>query len=353
MITLTSTSQVLRARLTAAAAATNPTFAMAWADNGASTSIGSTPGIFNGTTNVSLVPSPGASTQRVIRSGFIYNGDTAAATIIIEHYDGTNARIIAAVTLQPGFTAYLVDEGIVVTDGAGARLNAQGNASGIDYISGINMQWNSGTSVTFSTGAAWIQGLGQIVRINSDITLTSISLTVSTMYHAYLYSNAGVASIELSATPPASPYCGMARSKTGDSARRYVGSLLSDTAGNVTNFLHTGNLISYRVAVSGSPMRVLSAGTATTETSVSMSAPVPVTSRIANVRIVNTTPDVAVFGTSDDSISLSTGVFLLRVPIGEAYPYIALNSSQAFTYLVASAASGGLFVDTRGYFFER
>lgn len=101
------------------------------------------------------------------------------------------------------------------------------------YIDGLKMVWVSGTALTVTTGSAYIPSLGKVLRATSDIAKTGLSLTASTWYHAYLFSNAGTPDIELSTTAPAAPYNGTARTKTGDTSRRYVGSVLTDSSSNL------------------------------------------------------------------------------------------------------------------------
>lgn len=120
MMILGSTTEVLRARLTAAAATTNPMFAFAWGDNATSPALNNTRGVMAGTNNVNLVAAPAASTTRVIRSGYVFNADSAPVTIIVEHYDGTNAQQLLKVTLQPNYTLNYGDDGFRVTDTTGA-----------------------------------------------------------------------------------------------------------------------------------------------------------------------------------------------------------------------------------------
>jgi len=126
MIILPSTTDVLRARLTAAPATTNPTFAFAYGDEpvGSGQATGSNEGALNGTTNVSLVGSPAASTSRVIPSGFIYNADSAAVTVIIEYYDGTNARQLLQVAIPSGTTLNFSDGGFAFGAGTTAVWGA-------------------------------------------------------------------------------------------------------------------------------------------------------------------------------------------------------------------------------------
>jgi hypothetical protein len=219
------------------------------------------------------------------------------------------------------------------------------------YIDGLKMVWVSGTALTVTSGAAYIEALGKVLRVAASIAKTGLSLTASTWYHVYLYDNAGTPDIELSTTAPAAPYIGTARSKTGDNSRRYVGSIITTPGGAVFAFRHSGQNVAYLAPTSGTPFRVLSAGAATTETTVSAAPAVPLTSTVADVRIINNGSDAVAFGTPDDAMALSTSVFLLRVPPGEAYPTLQLDPTQQFTYLVAG--SGGVYVDVRGYAYER
>jgi hypothetical protein len=219
------------------------------------------------------------------------------------------------------------------------------------YIDGLRMQWVSGTALTVTSGSAYIPGIPGILYASSNIAKTGLSLSASTWYHVYLYDNAGTPDIEIVTTAPAAPYIGTARSKTGDSSRRYVGSIITTPGGAVFAFRHSGLSVAYLTPTSATPFRVLSAGAATTETTVSAAPAVPLTSTVADVRIVNNGSDVVVFGTPDDAVALATTQFLLRVPPGEAYPTLQLDPTQQFTYLVAG--SGGVYVDVRGYTYER
>jgi hypothetical protein len=67
-----------------------------------------------------------------VRSGFIYNADGADAAVVIEQYDGTNARPIAAITLKSGYTLTLGDDGFRVTDATGAEIDPSSPTPGGD-----------------------------------------------------------------------------------------------------------------------------------------------------------------------------------------------------------------------------
>jgi hypothetical protein len=117
MIVLGSNTEVLRARLSAAATTTNPTFLFAYGDDNGSPVLGNNAGALDDTTNVDLVGSPNTGEQRAIHSGMIYNGDTAAATIIIEHYDGTTATQVCKIAIAVGGTLTYGANGFAVGGG--------------------------------------------------------------------------------------------------------------------------------------------------------------------------------------------------------------------------------------------
>jgi len=100
---------------------------------------------------------------------------------------------------------------------------------------------------------------GDRIQTASDISASSLSLSASTFYHVYAYLNSGTPTIEVVTTAPASPYKGTARSKTGDTSRRYIGSILTDASGYIFDFIHNAhtNHISYYVASNAAPFRVL------------------------------------------------------------------------------------------------
>lgn len=102
-IILDSTTKTLKAKLSGAPATTNPDFVVSWADSSASAfSEGSTDGALNGSTEVTIVAAPAASTRRVIKDISIVNRDTAAVILSIIYNNNGTKRIIANVTLDSG-----------------------------------------------------------------------------------------------------------------------------------------------------------------------------------------------------------------------------------------------------------
>jgi hypothetical protein len=105
MLVLDTTSKTITAVLSAAPATNQPNYVVAWADNNGTTfTEGASDGTLNGTSTVTMVASPAASTRRVIKSINIQNTDTAQVTVTVGYYNGTNTRVIAKVTLNVGDT---------------------------------------------------------------------------------------------------------------------------------------------------------------------------------------------------------------------------------------------------------
>lgn len=145
-----------------------------------------------------------------------------------------------------------------------------------DYISGLLPTWVSATSLSFTPGMAAIESLNTVLNAASTITKSSISLAASTMYHMYLYSNAGTPDVEISTTAPAAPYRGSARSKTGDTSRRYLGTFKSNASSQIDTgyWVEVGGASSLMVDGCGNNFRMANASTydSTTWTSYNASA---------------------------------------------------------------------------------
>lgn len=219
-------------------------------------------------------------------------------------------------------------------------------------ICGLQMVWNSGTSITFTSGFAAIQSLGGLLSFPSPITKAGLSLSASTWYHAYGYSNAGTPDVEIVTTAPAAAaFSGSARSKTGDTSRRYLGSLLTDASGNIYRFGQNGDEINYVVNLVA-PFRVLSGGTATTRTNVALSGVIPVTSNYVIANTINNTdqqafvdiPEIGNVGAASRYTCLANQ----RTPI---HAFVLSRTLQYF-YAVSPVGSGA-FLDVWGYRFER
>jgi hypothetical protein len=221
-------------------------------------------------------------------------------------------------------------------------------------IEGMKLIWNSANSISVGVGRCYAEN-GDLINATSTLTASSLSLSANTWYHVYVYLNSGTPAVEVVTTAPAT-WKGTAYSKTGNTSRRYVGSVRTDGSGNVYEFSHVSNggliLYSGDCDLDASPFRVLNGGTATTATSVSLSAVIPVTSQVGYLRLLNTANVPAYFGPTSNVNGPALGVgsstqtsFLGQFP---------LTTSQAYYYKFNTApSSGGAYIDVYGYAFER
>jgi hypothetical protein len=105
LLILDSTTKSLKAVLSANVTSTQPDFAVAWADNnGSDFTEGSTDGVLNNTTDITLVSAPASSTRRLVRNIFIYNKDTASVTVTLKYDNNGTQRVFRKITLAAGET---------------------------------------------------------------------------------------------------------------------------------------------------------------------------------------------------------------------------------------------------------
>lgn len=307
----------------------------------------------------------GGTLQRFVRDAWGRITGTSAATTS-DLAEGTNlyftaARVLATILagLSTTTNAVITAADTVLT--ALGKLQAQitGNAAiPAGYIDGLKMVWNSATSISATSGTCYIQGSSAVISFPATLTLSSLSLTASTFYHLYGYLNAGTPAIELVTTAPAAAYSGTARSKTGDTSRRYLGSVLTDGSGNVILFQHdwvTG-FISYVSAAA--TMTTLAAGAALVSTTVSQASVVPITANFVHARYTNNSTTSCSFylGRGDQTVSSTSG-FNVQIPFGNIsfMGLVPLDASQRVAYIFNTAPSAGAggYIIVNGYAFER
>lgn len=283
-------------------------------------------------------------------------GTSAATTTDLPEGDNlyfTAARVRATLLAGLSLASNAVITAADTVISALGKLQAQitDNLLPAGYIDGLKMVWVSGTALTVTTGAAYIPGLGKVLRATSDIAKTGLALTASTWYHVYLYSNAGTPAIECVTTDPDAPYNGTARAKTGDTSRRYLGSILTDASGNIFRFQQNGNEIQYVVNMVA-PFRVLSGGKAVIRTTVDFSSVIPITADYCIANVINNDSiqlfvDLPELGNSG-YITRYTCLSNQRTPIITALP------SRTFQYFyLLTPTSSGAFMDAWGYRFSR
>lgn len=223
-------------------------------------------------------------------------------------------------------------------------------------IEGLQLIWNSATSLSVGTGLCYAEN-GDQIDVSSTLTASSLSLSSSTWYHVYVYLSSGTPAMEVVTTAPVA-WKGTAYSKTGNTARRYVGSVLTDGSGNVYRFSHNpfDNRINYvDVNPGASPFLALNAGTASSATSISMTGAVPVTADFTIIRVFNSGDKVFYLGALTASSTQFT--LVLGASSGGVSTYevqVVPSPSQTIYYRFAAAlGSGSASVYVYGYLYKR
>lgn len=162
-LVLDATTKTIQAVMSGAAATSNPEFTAAYADSTSSTlTEGANDGALNGTTAVTLVGSPGASTRRVIKWITIQNKDTAPVTITITYNNssGSTSRQIAKVTLAVNDT-WTID-GTFTTTGGLKSGGVTGPASSTDNAI-TRFDGTTGSAIQSSSASIDDNGAGTFV----------------------------------------------------------------------------------------------------------------------------------------------------------------------------------------------
>lgn len=252
-----------------------------------------------------------------------------------------------------GFTNYLTGDGQTIpvdsnTYGVTSNGIRWGFGADAGYISGLQLEWVSTTQVKIKSGSAQIQSTGEIVTLPTDTTIGP-SLGASTWYYCYLYISSGTPSVECVTTAPATAWFGNARSKTSNTARRYIGAIKTNGSSQLYNFFHNpfSGYYQWLEDTTASPFRVGSSLTATSETSIDATAVAPATARQVQLRMINTstpTGNVFIRASSGGANSLT-----VRVNSDLITP-ITVTSGQLFYYLYNVAPSGAFFADVVGFY---
>lgn len=196
-LVLDATTKTITAVMSGAAATNNPEFTAAWADSSSSgLTEGASDGALNGTSLVTLVAAPAASTRRVIKWITIQNKDTAPVTVTISYANssGSTSRQIAKVTLAINDTwttdGTFDSTGNLKTSSIGVIANAltmnnggSGDASGSTY-DGTTAKTISYNSIgAAATGAANTFTAAQTFRvanaIRSEVQATQDAVVIS------------------------------------------------------------------------------------------------------------------------------------------------------------------------------
>ena len=277
--------------------------------------------------------------------------DSAAAALSSKNEAATsetNAGESAAAALASKNAAAQSETNAAASAGTAATL-------GVDrgYIDGLRMTYVSANSISFSSGSAYIPSTAKNLLSPPTITLSGLVLAASTMYHAYVYDNAGTPAVELVTTAPVI-YSGKARHKTGDTSRRYIGSALSRTANTLMKFTHVDGRVWYWENLFSAPFLLVSGAVNVAQT-VSCLPVVPVTATHLSCLFANGATDSnARLGNPDLQAPVSSSSHSYFVLAGGAYSCdLALSSTQSFQWRHDGAANALFNVYANGYLFER
>ena len=175
-LVLDATTKTIQAVMSGAAATSNPEFTVAYADSTSSSlTEGASDGALNGTSAVTVVSSPAASTRRVVKWITIPNKDTAAVTVTVTYNNssGSTTRQIAKVTLQPNDTwttdgSFDSTGSLKQTAGSVAVGNITGLGTGVGTWLATPSSANLATAVTDETGT------GALVFANTPTLVTPV-----------------------------------------------------------------------------------------------------------------------------------------------------------------------------------
>lgn len=274
---------------------------------------------------------------------------------------GTRAATITGTTNQIDVANGDASAGLPTISLDAAVLNQLAALVGLPapgYIDGLKMVWNSATSLSVTSGSAYIPSLGRVLQSPSTLTLSGLSLAAAAFYHVYLYNNAGTPAIECVTTAPNAPYSGTARAKTGDTSRRYVGSILTGAANVIDSFVHSleHGRVDYRISNQTGALLVLGNGRATSATNVSLASVVPPTATHAVMFGYNDpSTSQTVYYAASDGPTVPSGLEGFVAAGAQISALIRLDANQAFSYAYAGTVSGsaGFTVRVSGYAFER
>lgn len=108
MILLNATTKSLEIALAGAVTTNELDFVTSYVDvaqsNFGASAAAEQDGTSNGTSNVTVLTAPSASTTRQLKELSVYNADTVAATVSVKYNNNGTRRIVTKVTLDPGDT---------------------------------------------------------------------------------------------------------------------------------------------------------------------------------------------------------------------------------------------------------
>lgn len=309
-------------------------------------------GATNNTTSVTMVSAPAAGIQRTIKRLNVYNADTAQATVTIRVNNSGTLRTQFSIVLQTGERIEYEDgKGFSVYTVTGAqKVTAVQSTVEPGYIDGLILKYVGTNALTVTTGSAYIPSVGANVNLTADFAFVGMTLSASTWYHLYLFLNSGVPSVEFVTTAPSATYNGWARTKNGDTTRRYIGSFRTNGSSQIIQFkVDTSG--AFRYLTNNASQRILSAGTATVRTTVSGSNYIPVTATHAILVAANT--DTAIFWNLSQPEAVATSIVGISPNSPGNILTFPCSDSQQVEYFYSGPPTGSAFLDVVGFYAGR
>lgn len=245
----------------------------------------------------------------------------------------------------------------------------------VEFIRGLEVQYDSTSSITVSPGACYIAGsVNAVVENASPLSLDmSGILTTSTWFHIYATRSGGVIAISSGAAAPIL-YGVNASYATGNTSSRYLGSVKTNGSSQLYNFrthVRAANeyTLCWRELNQASPFRVLANGQATSSTVVDLSAMLPV----IVFKRYRFTPHLTmaagdVINVGIDPVGVPSAAWYASelpmrgdirngsaAPVGWAFPPQELSLVTRELYYITGffSSGGGLYIDSLGFVARR
>jgi hypothetical protein len=148
-------------------------------------------GVSNNGTAVTLMSSPGASEQKLLKGATIYNNDTTSKTILILYYNGTTTTQIFNAILAPSdVLKYTLEKGWEAFDSKGSKkfLSIRGVNNAIRRMPALRPSGLTGT-LSLTTGTTFITYMGKADKAYTSITF---QFKVTTLASTITWAEAGV-----------------------------------------------------------------------------------------------------------------------------------------------------------------
>jgi hypothetical protein len=246
---------------------------------------------------------------------------------------------------------------LATADAAAARTTLGVMNVGNDYITGLAVNVDNNQNVYVAAGRAYVPGLGKVVTLSSNLVSTPTG-TANTFIHVYLTETAGAGSLVFSSDEPVLYGYGTARTRTGDTSQRYVGSVRVGTGANIVpqrHYTHTGR-IHYTAANPGvAPYLIIFSNNTTTIQTYHCRNVVPVSGWSAYL-IASVSGVTTVFGTPGQANTLGNGTWIHTTRINTTsnweHPLDPATETREFLYW-NTAGGASTTVYCTAYNFDR